>query len=146
MTQRRWLVPEIWLTAVMLTLTLAIGIILDFRLSLAAGDRAGFVGIHYLYPLLGVAVWGVLAFVAQRRGLVQTFQIDAVASRWHYVVGLPAGIALALIVAWSAEGLNLPRGQLQIRCLDSISDPFAELIRRVRANRRRSRRLASPFW
>lgn len=75
MTQRRWLVPEIWFTAAMLTLTLAIGMILDFRFSLPAGDRAAFVGIHYLYPLLGVAAWGVLAFVGQRRELLQTFLI-----------------------------------------------------------------------
>lgn len=73
MTLRNWHLPEIWFTAILLGLTLVISAILGFRFHLPAGDRAAFVGIHYLYPLVGVAIWGVLAAVGQRRELARTF-------------------------------------------------------------------------
>jgi hypothetical protein len=75
MTQRKWFLPEIWFTAALFGLTMVIAASLGFRFHLPSGDRAAFVGIHYLYPLIGVAIWGVLAFIGQRRELAQTFMI-----------------------------------------------------------------------
>lgn len=75
MTQRKWLLPEIWFTAGLLGLTLAISAAIGFRFNLPSGERAAFVGIHYLYPLIGVAIWGVLAAIGQRRELARTFFI-----------------------------------------------------------------------
>lgn len=75
MTERKWFLPEIWFTIAMLGLTLAVSAALGFRFSLPAGNEAAFVGIHYLYPLIGVAIWGVLAAVGQRTDLARTFLI-----------------------------------------------------------------------
>lgn len=75
MTERKWFLPEVWFTIALLGLTLAVSAALGFRFSLPAGDRAAFVGIHYLYPLIGVAVWGVLAAFGQRKDLARTFLI-----------------------------------------------------------------------
>src|SRR5690606_38290906 len=38
--------------------------------------------------------------------------IDAVASRWHYFIDLPAGVVLALGCAWAAARLN-PASELE---------------------------------
>ena len=75
MTQKKWLLPEIWFTAAMLGVTLAASAILGFRFNLPGGDRAAFVGIHYLYPLLGVAIWGFIALLGQRKHLAKVFFI-----------------------------------------------------------------------
>src|SRR5690606_36087673 len=75
MTERKWFLPEVWFTVALLGLTLAMSAALGFRFSLPAGDRAAFVGIHYLYPLIGVAIWGVLAAFGQRKDLARTFLI-----------------------------------------------------------------------
>lgn len=75
MTRHKWFLPEIWFTFALLALTLAAAAGLGFRFSLPSGDRAAFVGIHYLYPLIGVALWGVLAAIGQRRELARTFFI-----------------------------------------------------------------------
>ena len=75
MSRSKTLPPEIWLTAALLAGTLAVSTLLGLRFNLPGGDRAAFVGIHYLYPLLGVAVWGAFALIGQRRNLVTTFLI-----------------------------------------------------------------------
>lgn len=67
--------PEIWITGAMLALVTLIGWIIGVPVSLPEGDRAAFVGIHYLYPLLGVGVWGLFALFGQRRHLASTFFI-----------------------------------------------------------------------
>ncbi|MFT4027739.1 MAG: phosphatase PAP2 family protein, partial [Novosphingobium sp.] len=66
---------EIWLTAALLAAVLAIGGILGFRLNLPRGDSGALVGIHYLYPLIGIAIWGALAFIGQKMHLAQTFLV-----------------------------------------------------------------------
>ena len=75
MTEKKWWLPELWFTGALLTATLAMAVILGFPFSLPGGERAAFVGIHYLYPLLGVAVWGVFALIGQRRQMAKTFFI-----------------------------------------------------------------------
>lgn len=75
MARAKWFLPEIWFTAGILAVTLAISAILGFRFNLPSGDRAAFVGIHYLYPLFGLAVWGVFALIGQRKNLAKIFLI-----------------------------------------------------------------------
>ncbi len=65
--------PELWFTGAMLSITLIISVVVGLPLNLPGGDRAAFVGIHYLYPLLGVALWGVFASYGQRKNVTQTF-------------------------------------------------------------------------
>lgn len=67
--------PELWITGTMLALTTTIGQAIGVPISLPEGSRAAFVGIHYLYPLLGVGVWAVFALFGQRRHLGSTFFI-----------------------------------------------------------------------
>lgn len=67
--------PEIWFTAAFLAITVLISVGFGLPLSLPSGERAAFVGIHYLYPLLGVAVWGVFAIIGQRQNLGKTLII-----------------------------------------------------------------------
>jgi PAP2 superfamily len=67
--------PEIWFTAALLMLTAAIGWSIGVPLGLPSGDRAAFVGIHYLYPLAGVGIWALFAFFGLRRSLASTFLI-----------------------------------------------------------------------
>lgn len=74
-SSRTLVAPEILFSTALLLLTLGVGASLGFRFHLPAGDRAAFVGIHYLYPLIGIAIWGVLAAIGQRRELARTFLI-----------------------------------------------------------------------
>lgn len=67
--------PEIWFTTAFFAMTVLISIGFGLPLSLPSGERAAFVGIHYLYPLLGVAVWGVFAIIGQRQDLGKTLVI-----------------------------------------------------------------------
>jgi hypothetical protein len=67
--------PEIVFTAAFLALTVLVSAGLGLPLNLPGGERAAFVGIHYLYPLLGVAIWGVFAIIGQRGNLGKTLII-----------------------------------------------------------------------
>jgi membrane-associated phospholipid phosphatase len=58
--------------------------------------------------------------------------IDAVASRWHYLVDLPAGIALALACAWAAERLNPASADRPVQPQSPRPDFLAGLIGRLR--------------
>ena len=75
MTSKKWYLPEVWFTAALLGLVMMLSMILGFPVHLPQGDQASFVGIHYLYPLAGLAVWGLVAFVGQRRNLAKTFLV-----------------------------------------------------------------------
>ena len=75
MALNRWILPEVAFALALLAVTLMIGGVLGFPLNLPQGDRASFVGIHYLYPLIGVAAWGVFACIGQRTRLARTFLI-----------------------------------------------------------------------
>lgn len=67
--------PEVAFALAMLAATLALGAWNGWPVNLPAGNRAAFVGIHYLYPLVGVAIWGAFAAIGQRRALARTFFI-----------------------------------------------------------------------
>jgi len=50
---------------------------LVFRLPVVtpSGDRAAFVGVHYIYPLIGVALLGAVTFMAGKREIAGSFLI-----------------------------------------------------------------------
>ena len=62
----------------MLGSTWLIGRAVGVAINLPSGDRAPFIDIHYIYPLLGVAIWGAFILVGQRSRLA-----------WNYLVALP---------------------------------------------------------
>lgn len=58
-------------------LTLATGISLIWALpfSLPSASRAAFVGVHYLYPLLGIAIWAAILLISRKQPVLPTFFI-----------------------------------------------------------------------
>lgn len=70
---RNW--PEVWIAATMIVVTALAGQAIGVPISLPQGDRAAFVGIHYLYPLIGVGILGVITLLTRRRDLAKTFFI-----------------------------------------------------------------------
>lgn len=83
--QKRWtarfnrlasFVPlEIGLALVFLGFTLAVGAWLGLPISLPNGDRAAFVGVHYLYPLIGIAIWAAIMLFNRSKQVTTTFFI-----------------------------------------------------------------------
>lgn len=65
--------PEVAITATMLVLVAVIGWSIGVQVSLPSGERAAFVGIHYLYPLIGVGIWAVVTYFGQRKHVTSTF-------------------------------------------------------------------------
>jgi len=72
---KRWILdwPELVFTAAFVAITLAASWASGMPIKLPEGDRAAFVGIHYLYPLAGIAACGAYALLTKRRHLVKTF-------------------------------------------------------------------------
>lgn len=64
---------EIWIACGFLGVTLAAALGLALPISLPDGDRAAFVGIHYLYPLIGIALCGAVILIYRRDALATTF-------------------------------------------------------------------------
>lgn len=59
--------PEIWIAVASLIVLFILSFALDLPIIYPSGERAAFVGVHYIYPLAGVAVLGmVTAFVGRR--------------------------------------------------------------------------------
>ncbi len=69
---------EINFTAVVLVATWLIGRSIGVPINLPSGDRAPFIDLHYIYPLLGVAIWGLFVLIGQRSRMA-----------WNYLVALP---------------------------------------------------------
>lgn len=65
--------PEVLFTGALLGITLALSSALSLPFSLPSGERAAFVGIHYLFPLVGLAIWGIIAAFGQKHDLARTF-------------------------------------------------------------------------
>lgn len=66
---------ELFIAAAFLALTLAVSFGFGLPISLPNGDRAAFVGIHYLYPLLGVALCGAVILLYRRDVMAMTFLV-----------------------------------------------------------------------
>jgi len=69
------MLPEVWFTGGMVLLVGLISLIYRLPIKLPSGERASAVGIHYLYPLIGIGAWGVFALIGQRTRLASTFLI-----------------------------------------------------------------------
>ncbi len=67
--------PELGFTMLVIAITCALSVVLALPISFPSGERAAFVGVHYLYPLIGLCIWAGLAAVGQKRQLFQTFLI-----------------------------------------------------------------------
>lgn len=66
---------EVWFTAALLGTVLVLGRLYGLPFSLPSGDRAAFVGVHYLYPLIGLAAWALIVARSGRQKPAMTFFI-----------------------------------------------------------------------
>jgi len=64
---------EILIALAFLAFTVAVAIALGLPFSFPSGDRAAFVGLHYLYPLIGIAIWAAIVVFSRREALAATF-------------------------------------------------------------------------
>ena len=69
---------EISFTGGVLGLTWLIGRIIGVSIHLPSGDRAPFIDLHYIFPLIGVTVWGLFVLVGQRSRMA-----------WNFLIALP---------------------------------------------------------
>jgi hypothetical protein len=67
--RKQLLTPELLFTIGFLLLLTAGSFALDLPISAPTIGSAEFVGVHYLFPLLGIGVWGAFAMRGQRGSL-----------------------------------------------------------------------------
>lgn len=66
---------EVTFTLAMVAILLLWSATLGLPVIFPSGGTAAFVGVHYLYPLLGIGVWGVFALLGQQKRLARVFLI-----------------------------------------------------------------------
>lgn len=67
--------PEAVITAATLMAMLALSVVFDLPIVVPSSNSAAFVGVHYLYPLLGVALLGISTLIAGKREVAISFFI-----------------------------------------------------------------------
>lgn len=67
--------PEIAIAGAMLAVMLLFSVIFNLPIIYPSGERAAFVGIHYIYPLIGVGLLGIVTFFAGNRAIASRFLI-----------------------------------------------------------------------
>ncbi|SEH19724.1 PAP2 superfamily protein [Sphingopyxis sp. YR583] len=67
--------PEIVIAGASLAVMFLLSVAFNLPIVLPSGNRAAFVGVHYLYPLIGVALLGVATFAAGKRDVSASFFI-----------------------------------------------------------------------
>lgn len=71
---RRIAIPvECTIALAFLAIVLSLALIRDLPFSLPSASRAAFVGVHYLYPLLGIAIWAAILLFARKQPVLPTF-------------------------------------------------------------------------
>lgn len=83
---------ELIFTTIMVVIMLLLSLTHALPISVPSGERAAFVGVHYLYPLIGVGIWGLFAVFGLKRQLASTFLIAlpcyALIMRVHFNIKL----------------------------------------------------------
>lgn len=67
--------PELFIAATMLGVMAMISVTFGLPVVFPSGERAAFVGIHYLYPLIGIGVLGIVTFVVGERKIAYRFSV-----------------------------------------------------------------------
>ena len=67
--------PEIWIAVASLAVMLAFALLFSLPIVIPSGERAAFVGIHYIYPLIGIAILGLITLVAGKRDVAVSFLV-----------------------------------------------------------------------
>ncbi|KTE28945.1 MULTISPECIES: phosphatase PAP2 family protein [unclassified Sphingopyxis] len=67
--------PEIVIAGGTLAIMFLFSLLFGLPVVAPSGDRAAFVGVHYIYPLIGVALLGVATLIAGKREIATSFLI-----------------------------------------------------------------------
>ena len=67
--------PEILIAGAMLVVMFFFSAVYSLPIVVPSGDRAAFVGVHYIYPLIGIALLGVMTFFAGKREVATSFLV-----------------------------------------------------------------------
>ncbi len=67
--------PEIIIAGGTLAIMILFSLVFRLPVVTPSGDRAAFVGVHYIYPLIGVALLGAVTFMAGKREIAGSFLI-----------------------------------------------------------------------
>lgn len=67
--------PELAISGAMILIMAIFSVIFNLPIIYPSGERAAFVGIHYIYPLIGVGLLGVITFFAGNRAIASRFLI-----------------------------------------------------------------------
>src|SRR3546814_128849 len=67
--------PELAISGAMTLTMLLFSLIFNLPIIYPSGERAAFVGIHYIYPLIGVGLLGILTFFVGNRAIASRFLI-----------------------------------------------------------------------
>src|SRR3546814_19778057 len=67
--------PELAISGAMILIMLLFSLIFNLPIIYPSGERAAFVGIHYIYPLIGVGLLGILTFFVGNRAIAYRFLI-----------------------------------------------------------------------
>lgn len=74
-TSLRAVPAEILITGAMLAVMFLLSAAFGLPIVSPSGNRAAFVGVHYIYPLIGVALLGITTFLAGKRDVAMSFFI-----------------------------------------------------------------------
>src|SRR3546814_1857885 len=64
--------PELAISGAMILIMLLFSLIFNLPIIYPSGERAAFVGIHYIYPLIGVGLLGILTFFVGNRAIARS--------------------------------------------------------------------------
>src|SRR3546814_17384198 len=67
--------PELAISGAMILIMLLFSLIFNLPIIYPSGERAAFVGIHYIYPLLGDGLLGILTFFVGNSAIASSFLI-----------------------------------------------------------------------
>src|SRR3546814_12470056 len=67
--------PELAISGAMILIMLLFSLIFNLPIIYPSGERAAFVGIHYIYPLIGVGLRGILTFFVGNSAIASRFLI-----------------------------------------------------------------------
>lgn len=77
--------PEIVISGAMLLIMFLLSEIFNLPIVFPSGERAAFVGVHYIYPLIGVGFLGVVTFFVGNRE-----------TAFRFLIALPCYVAVLL--------------------------------------------------
>src|SRR3546814_8304583 len=119
----------------MILIMLLFSLIFNLPIIYPSGERAAFVGIHYIYPLIGVGLLGILTFFVGNR---------AIASR--FLIALPCYAAILFahfnIKLWIPH-INPTNFDASYWALDQLMRPVVDACMFLRRRDRKSTRLNS---